>query len=503
MGQNRSTAFKLSPSWCLFLGVTLVYLAFAKPIILGIDGNDMLAVAKSLVQDGNFTINHTAAQPFGALGREGQYYSSRYPLLPILVTPFVAFGLFLDHRFNLPDEFVLPNFTATFAIAFSVLITAGISVLTMLLARRLGAQSWGAYLAGLATAFGTTLLVYGRQFYADPLLTLVTAAGVYVSLGHTNKELRWASVFAGLAVTVKPTGIVLGPVLAFYFVLKKVSWRTALQPLLGTLCGLLIHLGYNYLRFGDWLQFGQNASRFTFDGWLDRANALLFSPGASAGLLWYCPPVLLAIAGAWQIRKSKPLEVGLIMGVFVGYWGLHSFWSFGQWNWGPRFLLPVLPGLLALGSVLRRQGQKWLILLTLVGFLVNGPTLLSFFVRYQYEVAAVGNYQALALWGDWRQAPVFNIWQTTYRQVTGIPILVTDQYRLEQRQKLEKRLGALPSVDVWPTPLMYTIPVWWWTLLPLIGISPWLGLAFAIALLGFGLWLLRLGWMRTGMRERT
>ena len=476
-------------------GVALFYCVFCQPIVLGIDGNDMLAVAKSLVTDGDFAIAPTS--PFGVPGRGGELYSSRYPLLPVMAAPLVGLGMGLDRLFGLPEEYILPSFTALSANLFSVLVLAATAALTAALSRRFGSTYRGAYGAALALAFGTSLLVYGRMFYADPLLGLITAACLYMACDRRRPA--WLVLLAGLGVLAKPAGILLGPVIALYLLLKRCALWVWLSPLTGSLGGLLVYMGYNHLRFGDWLTFGQDASRFTLAGISERAWGLVFSPGVGGGLLWYCPVVPLAALGSWYLIKRKALEVMTVWLMLGSYVLLHACWSFGGWNWGPRFLLPTLPGLCALAGASRLR--KGLLVLVLVGLLANGSTLGSLFTRYYYEKAAVSDYQALALQSDWRDAPLFNGWQAASRQLRGTPITVTDTYRLERVEIVKARLRA-QTERVWPTPLMYTLPLWWWTLLPRVGVSGGAGLGLAIGLAVASGWCLAQGWRTAGRLDR-
>ena len=136
--------------------------------------------------------------------------------------------------------------------------------------------------------------------------------------------------------------------------------------------------------------------------------------------------------------------------------------------------------------------------------MANGPTLGSFFTRYYYERAAVSDYQALALQSNWQDAPLFNGWQAASRQLRGMPIAVTDAYRLERVEIVKARLQADASQAErgWPTPLMYTLPLWWWTLLPRVGVSRGAGLALAIGLTVVSGWCLGQGWRTASRLDR-
>ncbi|MEO0826100.1 MAG: hypothetical protein AAFX95_14935 [Cyanobacteria bacterium J06639_16] len=465
----------------LFLGITLFLLAFLKPGIWGFDGNDMLNVSKSLVLEGNFSIPEGSG---GALGQDGQYYSIRYPLLPILATPFVFIGLFLGDWLNLPTHYT----AAVCALVVSVLLTGYCTAMVFFLSRRLGARREGAFVAALCYAFGTTALVYSREFFAEPLLSALTATSLYLALGKSWKAHIGASTLAALVITAKPAGVVVGPAIAFYFLVKRYPLYRVVMPFLGTCVGMMFYFAYNYMRFGDIFSSGQDASRFTLDGLAGRFIGLVLSPGAGGGLFWYCPPTILAIIGLWKLWKHKGFaDAVAVAGVFSGFWILHSFWEFGGWSWGPRFLVPALPGLMAVTGLLDARGRRWLIGLTCVGFLVNAPSLITFYQRYYAEAADAGRIvQALSLWGYWGDAPLFNVWGATFRQVSIA--MTTDVSTVLQSAGQPPDLGNLSSSD-----LLQIMAVWWWVL-PAAGIPIAVGVVFALLLVAAGLWCFWHGW---------
>ena len=470
----------LQAALALFVGVGLIYLAFLKPGIWGFDGIDMLSVAQSLVTDQDFTISPGV----GVEGADGQYYSMRYPLLPIVATPFVAIGLTLAQWLNLPAQYA----SAVCALVTCILLTALTASLVALIALRLGSTARGAYLAALSFAFGSTALVYAREFFAEPLLSFLTALSLYLALGKSNREHAGASILAGLVITAKPAGIVVGPVLSAYFLVKKYPLRTVVGPLIGTGAGVMLYLAYNYMRFGNFFSSGQNTSRFQLEGTLERLIGLLISPGAGGGLFWYCPPVILAVVGLYKLFKTRPPEALCVTGIFLGYWILHSFWRFAGWNWGPRFLIPALPVLFAAVGLIEPKWWKWLIILTVIGFFFNAPTLVSYYQRY-YAEASDGGYleQALALWGSPTDAPLFNGWGAAYRQIQAA--MSTNVADILSQAGAPPDSGNLASAE-----LARIVAVWWWVL-PAAGIPIWVGFALALMLMVAGIWVLRQGWL--------
>lgn len=478
---NNQQVFKIA--FALGIGVALIYFAFLKPGIWGIDGNEMFWMSHSLVTEGNLSL---PAGSLGAQGRGGEYYSTRYPLLSVLAAPFTAVGLVIANLLGLPSRY-----TATLcALVLPVLLTATTTSFVALLAIRLGSSKRAAYLAAVSFAFGTTALVYAREFFAEPLLSLITAVSLYLAVGKSFREHAGASILAGFAITAKPSGIVVGPVLALYFLGKRYPWRAVIGPLLGTAAGILMYMGYNYLRFENFFKTGQDAERLQLAGVPERLLGMLFSPGSSGGLFWYCPPTLLAIWGFRRLFKTKSWEALLIIGIFLGYLCLHSLWTFRGWNWGPRFLVPALPGLLALTAFIPKKWWDALGLLTLLGFFWNAPTLVAYYQRYYAEAADTNRFlKAIALWGNPLDAPLFNIWGATFRQLG-------DAFSRDVRDVIAN-VGAPPGAgDLAKSDLLRIVAVWWWVL-PAAGIPIWVGFLLAVLLVVAGIWFLRRGWRLT------
>ena len=162
-----------------------------------------------------------------------------------------------------------------------------------------------------------------------------------------------------------------------------------IAPLCGTAAGLLIYFVYNWVRFADAFNFGQ-PGHFSLSVAPIALAGLLTCPGT--GLLWYCPAVI-AVAGV-PAATFKRWESALIMAVAGAYLAEHAVWGYWDesWSWGPRLLLPAVPGLMALTALLERRRRWLLIALTIAGFVVNAPTLISFYERY-YQEASGGKNQ--------------------------------------------------------------------------------------------------------------
>jgi hypothetical protein len=194
-----SDARKLA--WALALGTGLIYLAFLPPGIYSIDGNSILAVAESIVTRHDLTV----PVGLGIPGRSGQIYSSWYPLQSLLAVPFVMTASFASRLLHIPLHFV----AAALVGVQPALFTAATVAMVALISLQLGSTLQAARRASLCFAAGTIAMVYARTFYADPLLSLLAAAGIYLVFVRSTRTTLLASLGGLLAVLAKPTGIFL------------------------------------------------------------------------------------------------------------------------------------------------------------------------------------------------------------------------------------------------------------------------------------------------------
>lgn len=470
-------------SLALLVGIALFYLAFLKPGIWGFDGSEALQMSQSLITKGNLTI---APDSGGVEGVDGQFYSIRYPLLPIVAVPFVGIGMAIADTLNLPVQYV----SATCGLVLNVLLTAGTAVLVWLTTIRLGGKSSEAYLAAIGFAFGTVALAYAREFFSEPLLAFLMTLALYLAFGQSKVAHLGASALVMLAIAAKPAGIVLAPVLCLYFLVKRFSGWEILAPGIGAALGVGCFLFYNYIRFGRWLASGQDTARFGLEGFGGRALGQLVSPGAGGGLFLYCPPTVLALIGfgiLWQKRRPEALA---LCSVFLGFWLLHSAWDFRGWNWGPRFLVPIIPSMMVFVGLLGRRWRMPILGLILLGFVVNAPTLVAFYQRHFAELSDQSMsvlMQNLELWNDPAQSPLIKVWGATGRQLQ-------DAFTTPV-QEIVMAAGAPPAAgQLSKSELLRIVAVWWW-FLPIAGIPIWVGLAIAVVMVLMAVWLLKQGWL--------
>jgi len=401
-----------SQAFLIALGFTLVFCALLAPGIYSVDGNAMLAVSESLVTHRGFTV----PQELGVPGVGGRIYSHWYPLLSVLDAPFAYLALLASRVVHLPFHYL----AAVLSLPMMGALTAATAGIVALLARRLGATANGAWLAAVAFSLGTVALAYGRTFYAEPLLAFLTSAALYFTFGESLSGIALGAGFAALAMLAKPTGIIVGPILAAYLLLKGLPLLRSALPLAGTAIGFGLFAVFNVIRFGHPLDFGIS-SPFQPSYFFLGAAGLLVSPGY--GLLWYCPPAIMAIFGFRKAWKDHKFEALALAAVFAGFLVLHSclpYW-FATWSWGPRYLVPTLPALCALTGLLQGNLRKALLVLALLGFLINVPTTFCFYERYYAELNEQGIPTEASLAWSFQYAPSLHEWPAAIRQVWFFP----------------------------------------------------------------------------------
>ncbi len=434
----------------------LLFFAVLPPGNFSVDGTSMIAVAESVVTRGTLTVPPELGQP----GVEGQYYSAWYPLASVLAIPFVAAGLALGHVLGLPAHYL----AVVCALVLPALLTATTGSLVFLLGLRLGASGRAALLAAIAYALGTIALVYARTFFAEPLLALLVTGAVHCVIGRTRTEIITGSVLAGLAVLAKPTGIIVAPLLFGYLLMKKRALSVTVLPILTGSVGALLSMTYNIMRFGSPLSFGQPWA-FSVAAVSEGLAGLLFSPGR--GLLWYSPVALLGLVGIarlWRHMSRRP-EAALIALIFAAFMLVHAAWEFwgGGRAWGPRFLLPTLPLLLASAAVINQRWRRLLAALAIAGFVINAPTLITFYERYELVARRQGFSARELLWSP-AHAPFLHLWPAAYDQV-------------QEAQQIDVRvLVRQAGTPEEQGQLLRVVALWWW-MLPIVHIPRWIGAA--------------------------
>jgi dolichol-phosphate hexosyltransferase len=323
--------------FALVLGVCLLALR----VDFGYDGQMMYRVTESLALRHSFQVQDPvwhSNEPYAYFGLG----------VSILLLPFYGLGS------------ILGGDGSRFIVLYGPLITALTAWVLLRLLRELGASLSRAVIIALIFAFGTLAWHYSTSVFSEPLVGLgITAAVYWLHRYERDARGRWL-LAAGSATALTLLArfdsllLVVAPV-ALYAVFQVVRARPSSRDRVAALFGfgapvavaLAVNLWYDWLRYGSVFTVGSSKALeggFSTPLWTG-LYGLLLSPGD--GLLVYVP-VLLASAVSMRgfIRHARPIAL-LLLSLLVLRLLFYARWSFWDGrDWGPRFLIPLLPVLL-------------------------------------------------------------------------------------------------------------------------------------------------------------
>lgn len=419
-----------------FAFICLVYFLAASGHIGG-DGLWVYCAVESVVQDGDLNISnmketidipelqnsykdiYSIVKDLHAKGHSKIYVQYGIGQI-VLEAPFYVIGHVA--------AFILPFFPHDYFTIFSVsllnIVLVALSSIYLFLTLLLlyGARRQ-AYWITLIFSFGTYIFVYAvKSGLSDPTLALCLIGAVYHLIHFRStankKDLFFSGGWFGLGLLVKFYFLIVFPFLAGY--LLYVLWDSSKSlPLMVknaiwyacpiVISGVIFAL-YNYARFGNIFETGYNAygsaaygvEQSIFDGSvlfsLGRAYGLLFSPGK--GILFFAPILFLCLSGLiidWHKHRLEMLLILLLCGAVFAFFSANILWH-GEWSWGPRYLLTILPLLIIpagafLTTVSESKSHIYLCSFFVAGILIQLPAVAmntSNFIRFTNESQIYG-----------------------------------------------------------------------------------------------------------------
>jgi hypothetical protein len=330
-------------------------------------------------------------------GVDGRIYPQYTHAQSLLEIPLYLIGRVLSGP---PTSLLAVEFTRFTTSLFNAIVIALTGWLLTLFAIRFGFSQHLSVGLGLTYALGTMAVAYTHTNFSEPLLALLftlAAYALYSARVESDRSLRWLAIGGaalGLAFYTRERSAIMLPAFFLYvFWTQRWRWKSWLIFLIPIgLAGVAIG-AWNWLRFGSPLitSYGawQPETGFSTPILLGLFG-LVLSPGK--GLLIYNPIGWLGLIGLIGMIRRRPAEAllfGLTLIVPIGFFATYDLWT-GGWNWGPRYLLPLLPFLLLtagewlhVSSTRLRRGL--LIGLCVIGFAINVPTLLVDHSRYLVE----------------------------------------------------------------------------------------------------------------------
>lgn len=406
----------------IFLVLGLVYLVTLGGHFYSGDGIEVARTAESLVLRGELALSRAEGErDWGYPGRDGKRYAP-YALGQSLVeAPFIAAAAAATGPMPLSDH-LKGRLRHAAAVSSNVFVSAAIGWVLYLLARRLGWSRRVSSALSLMNGLGTMTWVYAHHDFADPLTALTLLGSIFLlrRYGDTGsrRDIVLGGAVLGLSLLAKYQMVIYCPVVWLYLILLRMERKergirslardTALLAFPVILFGLA-DLGVNYWKFGSMTATGYEQEASPWAGWIHLPAGLyglLLSPGKSIFL--YNPLLLafpLALPGFLRTHRSECRMVLAALGVTLLFLS-PLYWWHGDWAWGPRYLLPLVP-LMVLGlapmvaaASVAVPPRRWLAGLLVLAVAVN---LLGLSVNFFFYIRALTSMDLVH--DDWNYIP--------------------------------------------------------------------------------------------------
>jgi hypothetical protein len=352
------------------------------------DGQVRYDVAYNWLVEGRPVFRNPWLKQQSVPGRDGQPYSLYGAPASVFSMPLVWWGIHLDDSSRETSRFLF-SFT-------SAIFGAGVAVVLFLFYVELGIFLTRALAWTMVTAFATLLWPSSCSTFENAQRAFFAMTAVYLGYLSAKRESNLLAVAGGLTASAlllyQEYHLFILPALAICTLrfskestscpkatLKSSPWswllsaireylhksyeylraarhksgderasciRFALWLSTAVIVGLSLSFAYNHLRFGSSVQSGrmERASPLLYFGNpVSGFATLLLSPGKSVVL--YSPPLILGILGSRHLRRRQPeisSAIGLASLVLVIILSYLLF-AGGDWCWGPRYLMVLLP----------------------------------------------------------------------------------------------------------------------------------------------------------------
>ncbi|MBU0511469.1 MAG: hypothetical protein KKD28_08130 [Chloroflexi bacterium] len=363
-----------------------------------------LAVGREMItipaQDASLFLPDTP-EPFwttSAVPGRGGYTYSKYGIgqslaaVPLYLLGGIGGGLLTPENHSQPE-----GWAARLAVSMlNPLALAGCGWLLVRFGRALGYRTSTSRWIALAAIFTSMAWPYVKTFYPQPGVMFLVLGAVYMAYrwrGTLDQHWLWGlSLACGAAILFRLSTIIILPAIVLYLTLAAPAhrrWDWILPLAVGVAAALGVTAGYNWLRFGSIFTTGYDEIAWTTPAILG-LYGLLVGPGK--GILLYAPMLILGVA-AWDLfARQHRAEFWLFTGLWLSYlafYAPYNFWT-GGFNWGPRFLLPVLPlAFLPLGVLLEDRNTRLARVLFatffIIGLIVQIPAILVDHSRYLFQ----------------------------------------------------------------------------------------------------------------------
>jgi hypothetical protein len=375
----------------IFLLFAMFYLMSTTAYSGGGDLRYSVATAKALVGERSLNIDNNTysflrLKPEHSQDGIGWYYHnrardksySRYGIgIPAILMPYVFAAEQTAGLADVPVDYMVNTFVSF----YNVLFGAGVAVLIYLFSRSMGSTKRASLWMTVFLGAGTMLWRYSGIQAPEIAQTFFLLLAVHCAVKGTPRCLVLGGIALAFLVLIKVYYVVFVPLfLLFIYVNEKGGRIDGVRALLRFsppifVAGVVI-LYLNQVRFGDMMNFGAGGGPgheiyFSVHGMLDHMLRLLFS--RNKGLFLFNPvlvPAVFAFIPFIKKYRQRAFFFMSIIGVHLLLISSYSDWH-GDWAWGPRYLVPVIPLIGLPMALIIFSGRKYIKGVLICSFLIS------------------------------------------------------------------------------------------------------------------------------------
>jgi hypothetical protein len=263
-------------------------------------------------------------------------------------------------------------------------LTAATAGLLFLLTRRLRASRRVGLLLTIAFSLGSWAWPHSKTGFSEPGTALMLTATLLLLVRHWHRPTRWSPFWVGLLAgcvgLTRSSTLMFVPIFGLMCIigLGRSDFLRSARVLavfsLGGMAPAVAFCANSWLRFGSFFDPGYPPIAYSTPA-AEGLFGLFLSPGK--GLFWYAPisiAILFGLRLSFIAQRRYAVTVMLILAVHVSIYSRFSVWS-GEAAFGPRYMLPLLPMLIALLSPVIDQGLQWwrgALVTTAIGIAIPG-----------------------------------------------------------------------------------------------------------------------------------
>jgi len=344
----------------------------------------------------------------------------------------------------------------------------------------------------LGLGLSTLLWPYSKSSYNAIEEAFFVFLAFFLGARYLKKPSLWALLFMLLSILgaffIRMSGVI--PLFIFFiFALLVASKRHRIILLALTTLTLSILIFWNLTFYDHILGIFKHISHdlFTLSFWQHAFSTpffkgflgLLFSPGK--GFFIYTPLALLGVWGFYFFAQhNRPLfYLSLaLLGSYILFYSKLRFWA-GDWAWGPRYLVVLIPYFIwPIGYLLEQVKKVWIkplfLSLCVLGILIQLPFLLtsisSLYYTYTVKEKIHPDFHLTPLvseiYSKPRLSPIFLSWKTVFTLSSRIKTYQYEPLPSDFFEKLAKvmRESSDPQ-DYKPfvkqAPVYNLFDVWW------------------------------------------